>query len=92
MRYAYAMPVCALLVSSRSGIVFNPRSGAITDHSQSVKDIDLHFKSQLYAKDHAQFSDSFDSLHNIVPTQFSRTLFRKCQIMMLMEIQDGVWQ
>ena len=36
-----------LLVSSRSGIVFNPSAGAITDHSQSAKDIDPYFKSQL---------------------------------------------
>ena len=39
--------VCALFVSSRSGIVFNPSAGAITDHSQSAKDIDSYFKSQL---------------------------------------------
>ena len=44
------MPVCVLFVSSRSGIVFNPRASAITDHSQSAKDIDPYFKSQLYAK------------------------------------------
>ena len=38
-------------VSSRSGIVFNPSAGAITDHSQSTKDIDPYFKSQLYVED-----------------------------------------
>ena len=47
----YAMPMCKLFVSSRSGIVFNPSASAITDHSQSVKDIDPYFKSQLYVKD-----------------------------------------
>ena len=45
-----AMPVCVLFVS-RSGIVFNPSAGAITDHSQSAKDIDPYFKSQLYVED-----------------------------------------
>ena len=45
------MPVCVLFVSSRSGIVFNPSAGAITDHSQSAKDIDPYFKSQLYVED-----------------------------------------
>ena len=45
------MPVCLLFVSSRSGIVFNPSAGAITDHSQSAKDIDPCFKSQLYVED-----------------------------------------
>ena len=39
--------MCVLFVSSRSGFVFNPSSGAITDLSQSAKDIDLYFKSQL---------------------------------------------
>ena len=43
------MPVCVLFVSSRSSIVFNP--SAITDDSQSAKDIDPYFKSQLYVED-----------------------------------------
>ena len=43
--------VCILFVSSRSGIVFNPSAGAITDHSQSAKVIDSYFKSQLYLED-----------------------------------------
>ena len=43
--------VCVLFVSSRSGIVFNPRASAITDHNQSAKDIDPYFKSQLYSED-----------------------------------------
>ena len=42
---------CVLFVSSRSGIVFNPSTGAIIDHSQSAKDIDPYFKSKLYVKD-----------------------------------------
>ena len=42
VRYAYAMPVYILFVSS---------SGAIIDHSQSTKDIDPYFKSKLYVED-----------------------------------------
>ena len=38
-------------MSSRSGIVSNPSAGAITDHSQSAKDIDPYYKSQLYLED-----------------------------------------
>ena len=45
------MLVCVLFVSSRSGFVFNPSPGAITDHSQSAKDIGPYFKSQLYVED-----------------------------------------
>ena len=45
------MPVYVQFVSSRSGIVFNPSAGAITEHSQSAKDIDPYFKSQLYVED-----------------------------------------
>ena len=45
------MPVCVLFVSSTSVIVFNPSVGTITDHSQSAKDIDPCFKSQLYVQD-----------------------------------------
>ena len=44
---------CVLLlcvVSSRSSIVVNPSSGAITDHSQSAKDIDPYFESLLYVE------------------------------------------
>ena len=48
------MPVCLLFVSSRSGILFNPSADAITDHSQSAKDIDQYFKSQLYVEDPGQ--------------------------------------
>ena len=46
------MPMCVLFVSNRSGIVFNHSAGAITDHSQTAKDIDPCFKSQLYLEDH----------------------------------------
>ena len=45
------MPGCVLFVSSRSGIVFNPSAGVITDHGQSAKDIDQYFTSQLYGED-----------------------------------------
>ena len=51
MRWVYAIPVCVLFVSSRSGIVFNRSAGAITDHSESAKDADPYFKSQLYVED-----------------------------------------
>ena len=51
MRWAYAIPVYVLFVYSRSGIVFNPSAGAITDHRQSAKEIDPYFKSQLYVED-----------------------------------------
>ena len=44
-------PCVYCFVSSRSGIVFKPSAGAITDHSQSAKDIDPYFKSQLYVED-----------------------------------------
>ena len=43
--------VCTVFVSSRSVIVFNPSAGSITDHSQSAKDRDPYFKSQLYVED-----------------------------------------
>ena len=45
--WTYAMPVCVVFMSSRSGIVFNPSASAVSDHSQSAKDIDPYFKSQL---------------------------------------------
>ena len=45
------MPMCVLFVSSRSSIVVNPSVGAITDNSQSAKDLDPYFKSQLYVED-----------------------------------------
>ena len=45
------MLVCVLFVSSRSGIIFNLSAGALTDHSQSAKDLDPYFKSQLYEED-----------------------------------------
>ena len=48
--WAYAIPVCVLFLYSRSGVVFNPNAGAITDHSHSVNDIDPYFKSRLYAE------------------------------------------
>ena len=43
--------VCTVFVSSRSGIVFNPSAGSITDHSQSAKETDPYFKSQLYVEE-----------------------------------------
>ena len=46
VRWAYAMPVCVLFVSSRWGIVFNPGAGAITEDSQSAKEIDPYFRSK----------------------------------------------
>ena len=50
MRLKYAMPVCVLFVFNILGIIFNPRVGAISEHSQSAKNIDLYFKSQFYVK------------------------------------------
>ena len=43
--------LCVLFVSSRSCIIFNPSTGAITDHSQSAKDIEPYFKSQLHVEE-----------------------------------------
>ena len=43
---------CVWFVSSRSGIIFNPSTGAITDHSQSAKQIHHYFKSLLYVEDY----------------------------------------
>ena len=54
VRWAYAMPVCVLFVSSRLGIVINSSDGAITDHSQSTKNTEPYFKSQLYVEDPGQ--------------------------------------
>ena len=51
VRWAYALPVGTLFVSSRSGIVFNPSACAITDHSQSTKDIDPYSNTQFYVVD-----------------------------------------
>ena len=48
---AFAMPMCVPFASSKSDIVFNQSAGTITDHSQSAKDIDPYFKSQLYVED-----------------------------------------
>ena len=49
VRSAYAMPVCVPFVTSMSGIIFNPGTGAISD--QSAKDIDPYFKFQFYDED-----------------------------------------
>ena len=49
-RWAYAMPMCVLFVSSTSGIVFNPSAVAITNHSQPAKGVNPYFKFQLYVK------------------------------------------
>ena len=38
-------------MSTTLGIILNPSAGAITDHSQSAKDIDSYFKSQLYVEE-----------------------------------------
>ena len=61
------MPVCVLFVSSRSGIVFNPSAAAITDHSQSAKDIDPYFKSKLYVEDPGHRKPVF-----ILPNELSK--------------------
>ena len=56
MRYP-CVCVCVLFVSSRSGIVSNPIVSVITDQSQSAKEIDPYFKSQLYVEDPASRKD-----------------------------------
>ena len=45
------MPVRVLFVSSTSSIVFSLERRGIIDYSQSAKDIDPYFKSQLYVED-----------------------------------------
>ena len=45
------MPMYVLFASSRSGIVFNPSAGPISNHSQLAKKIDRYLKSQLYVED-----------------------------------------
>ena len=45
------MCVCVLFVSSTSDIGFNPSTHAITVKSQSAKDIDQYFKTQLRVED-----------------------------------------
>ena len=47
LRWASAMPVCVLFMSRMSGIIFNTCASAVTDYSQSEKDIDRYFKFQL---------------------------------------------
>ena len=44
--------VCVLFVSSTSGIVFSQSDGAITDDSQSAKNIEPYFKSKRYIEYH----------------------------------------
>ena len=51
MSWEYIMPVCVLFASNRLDIVFNTRAGAMTDHSQSAKDISQYFKSMLHVED-----------------------------------------
>ena len=48
--------LCVLFVSSRPVIIFNTSAGAITDDSQSAKDTDPYFMSQLYVEDSDQKS------------------------------------
>ena len=53
------MCIVYCLCLATSGIVFNPRAGSITDHSQSAKDIDPYLKSQLYVEDPSRRQYSF---------------------------------
>ena len=53
MHVCVCVCVCVLFVSSTSGIIFIPSAGALTDHTQSAKDIDLYLKSKLYVEDPA---------------------------------------
>ena len=43
--------MCVRFVSIRSGIVFNPSAGVITDHSQSAKEKYPYFKFKLDVED-----------------------------------------
>ena len=43
--------VYCLCLAGRVSFFFNPSAGAITDHSQSAKEIDPYFKSLLYVED-----------------------------------------
>ena len=43
----YAMPMCVMFASNRSDVVLNTSAGEVTDNSQSAKDIDPYFMSQL---------------------------------------------
>ena len=62
------MPVCVLFVSNRSGIVFNPRAGAITDDCQSAKDIDQYFSLSSMCRTPATESRySLDRLGQVNP-------------------------
>ena len=47
----YVKPVFILFVFGTSDIDFNPSAGAITVNSQSAKDIDQYFKTQLHVED-----------------------------------------
>ena len=51
--WAYARPLRVLFLSSSFGVWyrFNSSTGAITNNSQSSKDLDPYFKSQLYVED-----------------------------------------
>ena len=55
VKWAYGsgeVGICDVLFkSSRSGMVFSPRAKAITERSQSLKDVDPYFKSKLYIQD-----------------------------------------
>ena len=52
-RLAMRFPVSIFCLSSTSAILFHPSTNAITDLSQSVKNIglDTYFRSQLYMED-----------------------------------------
>ena len=45
MRWTYAMPVCVLFVSSKSGTIFSPGTSATTPYNQSAKDIYPYLKT-----------------------------------------------
>ena len=39
------MPVCVLFESSTTGIIFNPSADAVSDYSQSAKNVDPYLSS-----------------------------------------------
>ena len=75
MRGSY---VCC--VSSRSGIVYNPSAGVITDHSQTAKDIDSYFKfSSMWRTQATESRYSFYRMGWVNPESERTTEFNFCR-------------
>ena len=61
----YDARVCA--ICSMSDIVFNQNACAITNHSQSAKDVYPHFKSQLYVENPGHWKPLWEMLRYCTP-------------------------